>query len=410
MTTLAFPELDEAVGRKNAKLDQMAAIMAEAKTEDGKIDLSRVKSIDGDAEAKAEAFRKLNDEVTDLTKTIARLQPVADAAALVEGREPADARTEKGADATGESRKAAPTFADLYLKSGSAENKGREFELEDVDVKTTFITSAGWAPDTVRESRVVDYATRPIELLDFIPTVTTTQSSITYMEETTFTNAAVEVTEGSAKPEAALALTERTAVVRKIAVFLPVTDEQLEDVGAVREYLNSRLGFMVRQRLAGQIVAGDGSAPNIRGILNVVGIQTQAKGADPTPDAVYKAITKVRVTGQAEPDAFVTHPNDWQDIRLLRTTDGIYIWGNPSEAGPEMIWGLNVVQAQAMTENTGVVGAWRTYSTLFVRRGLTVETGYNSDDWTKNKQTIRAEMRAVPVFWRPAAFCTVTGI
>ena len=64
------------------------------------------------------------------------------------------------------------------------------------------------------------------------------------------------------------------------------------------------------------------------GVLSTVGIQTQAKSTDPTPDAIYKAMTKMEVVGQAMPSAVVLHPNDWQEIRLLRTTDGIYIWGH----------------------------------------------------------------------------------
>jgi HK97 family phage major capsid protein len=235
--------------------------------------------------------------------------------------------------------------------------------------------------------------------------------AVVYMEETTFTNAAAETAEGAAKPAGDAGLHRaHQLTVRKIAVFLPVSDEQLEDVPRMRAVLNNRLPFMVRQRLAGQILVGDGTPPNLRGLLNTSGIQTQAKGADPTPDAIFKAMVLVQVTGEANPDLVVFNPLDWQDVRLLRTADGLYIWGNPSDAGPARIWGLPVVLEQALTQNTAVVGDFGTYAELDIKKGLVVETGYNNDDFTKNLQTIRAEMRAAIVFYRPSAFCTVTGV
>jgi HK97 family phage major capsid protein len=176
------------------------------------------------------------------------------------------------------------------------------------------------------------------------------------------------------------------------------------------EDLDQRLGFMVRQRLNTQILVGTGVAPNLLGVLNVVGIQTQAKGALPTPDAVYMAMTKIRVTGQAIPSAFVTNPLDWQEVKLLRTTDGIYIWGSPSEAGPDRIWGIPVVLEPGMTEGTGVVGDWANYSLLAERKGLTIKVGYQNDDFIKNQRSIVAEIRVALAFTRPAAFCSVTGI
>ena len=247
-------------------------------------------------------------------------------------------------------------------------------------------------------------------MLDLVPQGTTNQSAVVYMEETTYTNAAAETAEGDAKPEATLELTEQTAPVRKIAVTMHVTDEQWDDEPQVRGYINRRMPFMVRQRLNTQIITGDGVAPNLEGVLNVTGIQTQAKSTDPVPDAVYKAMVKVMTTGQAMPDAYVTNPLDWQDVRLLRTADGIYIWGSPADAGPERIWGLRTVLAQGITENTGVVGDFGNFSELAVRQGISVEVGYVNDDFKKNLKTLRAEMRAALLFYRPAAFCSVTGI
>ena len=90
------------------------------------------------------------------------------------------------------------------------------------------------------------------------------------------------------------------------------------------------------------MLVGDGSAPNLKGINNVSGILTQALGGDTVPDAVYKGLRQVRVTGRAMPNIIYAHPNDWESIRLLRTADGIYIWGSPAEAGVQRIWGVTV--------------------------------------------------------------------
>jgi hypothetical protein len=180
----------------------------------------------------------------------------------------------------------------------------------------------------LRLPNYVEAATRPIQLLDIIPMFPTDQAAIKYMEETTRTHAAAELAEGAAYAESAFVFTERQGSIAKIGDSLPVTDEQLEDVAMMNGYINSRLTFGVRQRLDRQVLIGNGTAPNLRGIANVAGIQTQAKGADPVPDAFFKAMTNIRVTGRAVPTHHVMHPTDWQNVRLLRTADGVYIWAH----------------------------------------------------------------------------------
>ena len=279
------------------------------------------------------------------------------------------------------------------------------------NLKTDFTTAAGWAPESTRvPGLVVEAVTRPIQVMDIIPTGTTEQAAVVYMEETTRTHTGAERNENAAYAESTFALTERSSTVRSIGASIPVTDEQLEDVAGVQSYLEQRLVFGNRQRFDNQVLQGDGAAPNLTGILNTASIQTQAKGADPVPDAVYKAMTLVRVTGRAFPNAFVVHPTDWQAVRLLRTADGIYIWGSPSEAGPERIWGIQVVQSDALTENTGIVGDFANFCQMYERRGMEVLIGYVDDDFLDGRRTIRAGFRVAFVVYRAAAFCTVTGI
>ncbi|UUW87406.1 phage major capsid protein [Pimelobacter simplex] len=405
-----FPALKEARGKLVAKQDELGSIFAEAGPD---LDLSKVKSIPGAADTKAvaEHIRSLNDECTDLAKDVDDLAAVHKAAESSAGRGTRGGGVEPGAGQTGiPGAETTKSLGEMFTESDAFKTKGRSADL-DMELKTLLSRSAGWAPETTRGPRVVDFATPAPQILDLIPTTPTSQAAVKYMEETTYTNAAAERAEGGPYAEAALALTERTSVVQSIGVWLPVTDEQLEDEPRVRAYIDNRLPFMVRQRLGSQVLVGNGTDPNLRGILNVAGIQTQAKGTDPVPDAVYKAMTKVRVTGQALPNAFVAHPNDWQDVRLLRTADGIYIWGSPSEVGPERIWGLQVVQEAALTENTGLVGDFANYSELAVRRGVEVQvTNAHADFFVNGKQAIRASLRAALVIYRPAAFATVTGI
>lgn len=303
-----------------------------------------------------------------------------------------------------------------YKRYKDSKGELKEFAvvIEDVELKTLFQTSAGWPPESTRTGLLVEAVTRPIQLLDLIPADTTEQASVVYMEETTRTHAAAERAEGAPYSESTFVTEEKTSTVRSIGDSLPVTDEQLEDVGQVRSYINSRLMFGTRQRLDGQIVNGNGTAPNLRGILNVVGIQTQAKGADPTFDTIHKAMTKVRRStsggGGAFPNAVLLEPTDWEEIRLTRTADGIYIMGNPSQAGPMTLFGLPVVIVEALAAGTGLVGDFANFSRLYERRGIEIRVGFVADQFKEGKQTVRADLRVAFVVTRPAAFCTVTGI
>ena len=284
-------------------------------------------------------------------------------------------------------------------------------EIGLLELKTLFITTAGWPPESTRIGLVVDAVTRPIQVTDIIPASNTGMSLVVFMQETTRTHAAAEVAEGAQVAESTFVLTEANSPVRRIGVSIPVTDDQLEDVAQVESYLNGRLSFGVMQRLDTQILVGDGIAPNLDGLENVAGIQTQARGADPNVDAFFKAMTLVRDTGRASPTHALIPPGNWETIRLSRTADGIYIWGNPSEQGVDRMWGLPVVLIEAGTANLGWIGSFSPqWISLAERKGVTVEMGLVDDQFTGYRQTIRASGRWALVVGRPAAFATVTGL
>jgi HK97 family phage major capsid protein len=232
------------------------------------------------------------------------------------------------------------------------------------------------------------------------------------MLESTFTNnaAAIAENDGTGSPESAFALTETTVAVRNISTFVPVTDEQLADVPGAQAYVDTRLSYAVKAKAEYDLLNADGNAPNFAGYYTTV-TQAQALGSDTKFDAIFKAMVKVRHTGYANPDAVVIHPNDWQDFRLTRTTDGIYILGNPADPGPMRLFGINVVETTAALENTALVGDFTGYSAMIYRGGLQLKVSdQHSDYFIKHKQAMRANIRAALVVFRATAFCEVTGL
>jgi HK97 family phage major capsid protein len=418
-----FPALKEVKGKIDNLRQKVAAVISEAGPA---MDFGKVKSVQGNTFEIAKQVSDWNHELNDLGSKHDDLQETLKAAQRIQ-QSPNTREGERGNENNnGKVPNQRKSFGDLFVESqafkGKTGNSGPEATL-DIDLKglmlkttaTDVSTDDGWAPQNIRTGRVVDFVTRPIQVVDIVPQNATNQSAVVFMQETGYgtdgvTNAA-EVAEGGAYPQTDFQLTEESSPVRKISVYLAITDEQLEDVAQVRGYVDNRLPFMVRQRLDSQILAGDGSAPNLKGLTTYSGIQTQAKGSDATPDAVYKAMTSVRVTGGAMPNAAVFNPFDWQGIRLLRTADGLYIWGNPSDTGVSRIWGLQVTEAQALTAGTIIVGDFANYSELAVKRGINVQVSNSHADYFVNgKQAMRADMRAAFVVYRPAAFCKITGV
>ena len=410
----------ESVKAINEKIAAKAKALHDIFEEAGKdMDLSLVKSLSGDNTVKAEQIKAMNKELDDLSVELAKAQK--ESTDLSDMQKKAAERNTFFNEPAGNSQHPAgdagqKSLGQLFVESKAYTKKG-DSAYSDVNLKTVMsISGAGWAPEATRTGRVVLTAGRPIAVVDAFPIFTTNMNAVKYMYEETFTNNAAEVAESVEGTlvtygAAALKVSEASVPVEKIGVYLPVTDEQLEDTQGIADYINSRMTYMVQARLDGQLVAGNGTPPNLRGVLNAASIQTQALGADPVPDAIYKAMTLVRSTGFAEPSAVLIHPNDWQTIRLLRTADGIYIFGNPQETMAPSIWGVPVIVTTAETENTAVVGDFRNYAALYLKRGIEFKVTDSHSTWFVSAvQAIRADMRCAAVYFRGTAFCKVTGI
>lgn len=277
--------------------------------------------------------------------------------------------------------------------------------------KTDFTEGSSYAPANFRLPKVVFSAQRTPSIIDLMPAIQTSErSAIPYMLETTLTNAAAEKAEGVALAESALAYTAQTQPIELIGTFIPVSEQVLEDVARIQALIDNRLTLMHDQRLETQIIAGNGSTPNLLGYLSKSNLQTQAKGADDIYTAIAKGIDKVEFTGFAPNDAVILNNAQWLAIRTTKDTTGQFIWGPPNLAGDENIWGYPIFKNTAMTAGTALVGAFRTYSERYIARNVIVEIGRINDQFVKNMFAIRITSRQALVIGRGDAFCQVTGL
>ena len=287
--------------------------------------------------------------------------------------------------------------------------------------------TASFPPEVLRQPGILESALRdPDAVIGLFDQIETSQNSFAYMEETTFTNAAAEQSEEATTAEAELDFTEQTAPIRKVGVFLPVTEELLADVNGIQGYVNSRLGTMMKLRLDNQLLSGDGSAPNMEGVLTKSGINTfdyalPYAGELGKIGQIYQAITEIRKDAFVEPDAIIMHPSDWYDIVTSVTevdTSGsknplfVVAGGFGTDAAPR-IWGLPVVASTAISAGTVLVGKFGGGEAAHVvmRSGLDLAVSdSHSDFFLKGKLAIRATMRVGLAVYRQEAFCKITNM
>lgn len=231
-------------------------------------------------------------------------------------------------------------------------------------------------------------------------------------------NAAAPVAETDEKPESRIRLDEVIEPVQKIATYLPVSDEMLEDISALRSFIDSRLRTYVQRAEEDQLLNGDGTPPALSGVLDRA-IQTETQGnlAGNTHEAVFEAITAIRNVF-SEPSGIVVNSTDWAFIRLAKDNNDQYYGGGPftgaygnSPVAANSLWGLPVVVTSAIEAGTILVGAFASEAQVFRKSGLTVEASNSHNDFfVRNMTAIRAEERLALAVYRPDAFFAITSV
>lgn len=228
---------------------------------------------------------------------------------------------------------------------------------------------------------------------------------------------------GNVKPESTIAFEEDDAPVRTIATTLPVTDQIVDDVPGFQALLEGRLNDFLVQEEDEQLLNGDGTNPNILGLLQTPGIQVldDTYFADPgtpdMPDASYPnedmnrlthAITQIRQVGLAIPSYIMLSPAGLDYFLMATDANRNYLAGNPFSTDAIIRFrGLPIIVSNKLDDDQAVVGDGTT-ATVRDRMQARVDVGFVDKQFAKNQKTLRAEERLAFAVIRPAAHALVT--
>jgi len=285
-----------------------------------------------------------------------------------------------------------------------------------VMVKNTILTESGSPPAPDGVLVAPDYRGlmanpyRALNVLDVVPFGSTNSDVVHIPKENTRTNSAAETNQAATKPESAITYTSQELSVRTIAHWLKVSKQALSDAPALQSHINGTLLHGVRHRLQQQIVAGNGTAPNLSGITDSGNFTAfSPTTGDTATDSLNRA--KYLVIGQ---DYMATHifmnPATFGAIERIKvatsgrndyaSTDGValaYINGQP------YIWGLPVVLSNDITANKLLVLDVNKMSG-YTREDVSVQM-FEQDDTNvqENLITVRAEGRFTFGVFKPLA-------
>lgn len=362
------------------------------------------KLIDEAAELKKKLQEKKDDE--DMKRQIQELMPSKEKAPeVIEG--------EKGT--IGErfvSSKAFRAWMDSY--GGRIPEKAKGINSPAIGYKTLLTgaddTSAG-AMVFPEVKPTVLLPARPLTIRDLITIIPTSSDTVEYARVVSATNAAAGVGEATAtsgssgaKPESGITFEVVSDSVKTIAHWIPATKRALSDASQLRAIIDAFLRSGIEEELEDQIIAGGGGA-DLVGITSQ-GVQTQAFSTN-LLETTRKAKTLVKVVGRATATAFLFNPYDWEKIDLLKNDEGNYYFGGPMAMGTPRLWGLPVVESEAVPEGTGYVGDFR-QCVLWDREQASISVSdSHADFFIRNMVAILGEMRAAFGILRPAAIVEI---
>lgn len=312
-------------------------------------------------------------------------------------------------------------------RDGQGEYQGVNYTADGMSFRAVANTTLGatsggaWARPPLQARVGQDFLDRKVYLIDELPHIATNDTAVVYVQDKTpladLPNKAVEVTEGSAKPQGGLTTAVVTEPIATVAVWANLTRQVAADVPQIQGYLDNRMRYSLKRRADGQVIGGNGTPPNLMGLSGRTGILTNAPGSAEARYITIRHSITLMEAAESVAEIVVLNPADAELFDLTNATSaGLHaVMDNDSTgsgalaSGPaRTAWGLRQVHSNAIASGTALL-IDPTAVAVFDRQQPTAYLTDSHDvNFTSNILTLLLESRLGLALFNPNGVLKVT--
>jgi len=270
------------------------------------------------------------------------------------------------------------------IKNGAVESmvKGQARSAQ-FEIKADMTGDADFTGEVIAAGRVdgIKYdPSRVVHMRNILPQGTTNSDVVRFVKESAYSDGTAAKAEGATLGQSDFNLTASNAIVSKIGAYFRVSEEMLADAPAIASYISTRAGEKLMAQEDAQILNGNGTAPNLSGIVtDSADFVTGAGGAFYQSiesanefDVLVAALNQLALS-EYQANYIILNPSDFHKILLLKDTQNNYLKDQVYAGLAPNFMGVPVIVNTAIAAGSFLVGNFSIGSQLWTRDNLSVE-------------------------------------
>lgn len=233
-----------------------------------------------------------------------------------------------------------------------------------------------------------------------------------WIEQTASDGTPIMLGEGDGKTQLSSIWEEKTAEVKKIAVYGKVTTELMADLPQLISYIQNDLMKRMDIALESQLFNGNNTGDNLNGAFNLATAFSAGTLANtiatPNDYDVIEAVALQTELAFGIPNAIYVNPAIVSRMKLTKGDDGHYVMPVFATANGLEVAGMRVIPTTAVT-GENFIGGDLTVLKVLIREELGIQIGLDGNDFTNNKKTMLLEKRLVQFASANDVSCLIKG-